>query len=184
MSDAPKNHKQPWTDRERNEVRELWSLMTANEIGRLLGRTKLAIGMEARRLNLDCGARGGSTSDGRMWTVKEERLLSQMWHDGIRVRTIAERLERSVTAIHVARYRLGLPQRLRKVSRREFVFIQERAKQGKTFLEIASEAADAGFPPRSKKVMHLIAKWRGVSNGVRRGNSSRGKLGRDMWGGT
>ena len=57
-ANAPKNHKQPWTERERNEVRELWSCMTASEIGKLLGRTKLAIGREARRLSLDCGARG------------------------------------------------------------------------------------------------------------------------------
>lgn len=101
-------HRKPWTNRERSELRDLWPMMTSTEIGKLLGRTKLAVCMEAQRLGLDCGARGGSTCDGKIWTVKDERLLVQMWADGIRVRVIAERLERTVTAIHVARYRLGL----------------------------------------------------------------------------
>lgn len=97
--DMPESEK--WTDEQVKELMEMSDKMHYEKIAKLLGKTKNAIYLKAKKLNITL------IQDKRTWTKEELEYLTENW--GVHsINYLAKKLKHSINAVKIKAYRLGL----------------------------------------------------------------------------
>ena len=90
-----------WTSEEVATLKKLSDQCHYSEIAKVLNKTENAVYLKARKLGITL------IQDRRMWTKKEEVLLSELW--GVKpIEVIATNLKRTVFSLKVKAVRMGL----------------------------------------------------------------------------
>lgn len=105
-----------WTEEDIQTLTELSDKFHYIEIADIMGKSKNAIYLKARRLGITL------IQDRRKWTPEEEEEFALLWGT-IKVETIAKRLKRTVFSLKVKAVRMGLGPMVRNNS--ELIIISD-----------------------------------------------------------